>query len=745
MSSSYNPKKALSNLLKESIMTSQILKNISMNKWLILSALFWININTSFSQFSTEQYIKAAKDAMENGNYYGALKNYSEALKGKENDEELLYNLGFAAYKQGAYAKSVESFTQYIENHDGDMRSDAMYYLANSQMMMGDYDNAELNFNNYVSEYGDINPVKTLKAKESLKSASWAKEQPQDRDDLDVKNLAAINTNYSEHAPILLNDKLYFSSLRYPYGSKKTETLGSKILIDSTGSAEELAAFEMFNADKELTSNPTFSPDGETMFYSLCEYVQNEDIECKLFSAKRTAEGVYTNATKLPAIINVDGKTSSMPSIKTNDEGMWLYYSTNREGGRGGMDIWSSKFDDQMNFQTPENSHVNTVGDDITPFYHHASETLYFSSNGRVGFGGFDVYKDGREGIENMGSGYNSSYNDQFFTLTEDESIAHLSSNREGGKMLDGEVQACCYDIYRIDAQTMELDLLALIYDEKTGEPILGARVVLKDLITGEIIFDSENMEGNDYTAKIRCDRKYELTVYKDGYEDSSKIIGPYTDKCGEGKVEEKVYLKSKQQIIVEKAKESLKGVIPVRLFFENDHPNPKTTQITTNLTYTETYNKYYPKKPEYGNKYANSVGASGKDQVEAFFEAEVRQEYENFLQMMPKLLLVLEDGQQVNLYIRGYASPIAASAYNAKLGNRRVDSARNELKRFQGGVLTPYLNSGQLTFTERSFGETTAPTGISDDAGNRSKSVYSPEASRERRVEIDEINFGGN
>jgi len=713
----------------------------------LTSLLFLIasTFTISFGQYSKSHYVKSAQQAMEVENYYGALINYDAAFEKDSTDQELQYNLGLAAYYQNAYKKSVKALAAYTDSGDEEKRSEALYYLANAQMMTSDYDGAMTSSNLYLSEYSDINPVKTSQLKELINSGNWAKEQPTENEDVEVTNYSSVNTNYSEHAPTVINDKLYFSSMRYPFGSKKEETLGSKVLIDSSGTAEALEPFELFNKDEQLTSNPSFSPDGSIMFYSLCEYVQNEDIECKLYYAKRISEGVYNNPEKLPANINIDGKTSTHPNVKSTDEGSVLYFSSNRAGGRGGLDIYSSSFDDQMNFQEPTNMHVNTIGDDITPYYHHASKTLYFSSNGRLGFGGFDLYKDAEDGIENLGIEFNSSYNDIYFYLSDDESTGYLSSNREGGKYLDGEVQACCYDIYEVKAETMELDLLALIFDEKTGEPILGARVVLKDLITGEIIFDSENMEGNDYTAKIRCDRKYELTVYKEGYETTSKIIGPYTDKCGEGKVEEKIYMKSNQAVIVEKAKQTLEGVIPLRLFFENDYPNPKTTQLTTNATYSQLYNDYYPKKEEYGRNYANNVGITGKDAVNQFFDGEVKPEYEKLLLMMDKLLLVLEDGQQVNLYIRGYASPLAASAYNAKLGNRRVDSARNELKRYKGGVLLPYLQSGLLTFTERSFGETTAPTGISDDPGNRSNSVYSPDASRERRVEIDEINFDRN
>jgi len=68
------------------------------------------------------------------------------------------------------------------------------------------------------------------------------------------------------------------------------------------------------------------------------------------------------------------------------------------------------------------------------------------------------------------------------------------------------------------------------------------------------------------------------------------------------------------------------------------------------------------------------------------------------------------------------------------------VDSIRKEFNDWNNGVFLQYLRSGQLKVTERSFGETTVPQGVSDDPNAPSKSIYSPGASKERRVEIDEI-----
>jgi hypothetical protein len=99
-----------------------------------------------------------------------------------------------------------------------------------------------------------------------------------------------------------------------------------------------------------------------------------------------------------------------------------------------------------------------------------------------------------------------------------------------------------------------------------------------------------------------------------------------------------------------------------------------------------------------------------------------------------------LKEGLTFTIYLKGYASPLASAEYNRALSNRRISSIQNEFKSFSDGILWKYMETGDLVVTQKAFGEDTAPTNVSDDRKNARKSIYSPEASRERRVEIIEI-----
>ena len=93
-----------------------------------------------------------------------------------------------------------------------------------------------------------------------------------------------------------------------------------------------------------------------------------------------------------------------------------------------------------------------------------------------------------------------------------------------------------------------------------------------------------------------------------------------------------------------------------------------------------------------------------------------------------------------MEIFIKGYTSPRAKGDYNLSLGKRRISSLRNHFQTYKNGVFVPYLTAKTLIVTERSFGETTASTNVSDDLEDMRNSVYSVGAAKERRVEIVEV-----
>jgi len=196
---------------------------------------------------------------------------------------------------------------------------------------------------------------------------------------------------------------------------------------------------------------------------------------------------------------------------------------------------------------------------------------------------------------------------------------------------------------------------------------------------------------------------------------------------------------------------EELNRYLPVTLYFHNDEPNPRTTQITTEFNYLTTYKEYLELIPKY--KKENSHGLKGDKKsdaeldVEEFFELLVQKGVSDLGIFTDLLLKELASGISVELEIKGYASPRAKSDYNENLSRRRINSLINYLNEYNGGVFRPYLkkkafNGAELTVVENPFGEEAAADNVSDNLANEKESIYSRGARLERKIEIRSVSF---
>ncbi len=174
----------------------------------------------------------------------------------------------------------------------------------------------------------------------------------------------------------------------------------------------------------------------------------------------------------------------------------------------------------------------------------------------------------------------------------------------------------------------------------------------------------------------------------------------------------------------------------PLKLYFHNDEPEPRSWTTTTPLTYSTCYANYIALETEYAS--ANDDPAV----ITRFFEQAVHQGYHDLAELIGALWPVLEEGKSITLETRGHASPLARTDYNRNLSRRRIESLRNHLRTVDNGRLRPYLdhtasNGAKLSIEELPFGEERAADGVSDEPGDTKRSIYSVEAARERRIEV--------
>ncbi len=177
----------------------------------------------------------------------------------------------------------------------------------------------------------------------------------------------------------------------------------------------------------------------------------------------------------------------------------------------------------------------------------------------------------------------------------------------------------------------------------------------------------------------------------------------------------------------------------PLRLYFHNDEPEPRTRLTTTRQTYGATYDAY---RQLFGTYRAEN---SDPERIDSFFRNDAEVGRTKLDQLVQALIPALDQGERITLDVRGHASPLALNDYNEALSRRRIESLRNHLYRAESGRLRTYMdsaaaNGGVLRLRVLPFGEERAVAGVSDDINDLKRSVYSPEAAHERRIEVERI-----
>jgi hypothetical protein len=186
--------------------------------------------------------------------------------------------------------------------------------------------------------------------------------------------------------------------------------------------------------------------------------------------------GSWQSFKKLPAEINSKEANNTQPAVGILNNQTVLFFASNRLGGEGNMDIWYSTINADKTYGKAINAgkKINSIEDEITPFYCTPCQQLFFSSKWHKGLGGFDIFKSEYKDNsftepKNLGSPINTSYNDIYFSINSVQSEAYLSSNRIGSYF--EEKESCCNDIYmfktpKIIAAPKQIDSAQLLVQQ---------------------------------------------------------------------------------------------------------------------------------------------------------------------------------------------------------------------------------------------------------------------------------------
>ncbi|MEK7257143.1 MAG: tetratricopeptide repeat protein, partial [Bacteroidota bacterium] len=453
--------------------------------------LLFLAASTATSQ-TYRQYMNAADEAFQEKNYYAAIKYFQQAIAIEGESPELLYKYAEAARLFKAFTFADTAYTKVMNSEKASEYPLAAYWLATVKKEVGAYAEAQALFKQFLaSNTRGTHQAEVNHANEEVQELDWAIQAIQNLDEnvtieqLDTNNL---NSPYSEFAPAMWNGQLVFSSQ-----IKQVEVVEglpdrhfSQVFMMKEGSRRvDLAPF---NDEKKQTANAAFSPSGKRVYFNLCEYVgESAEIRCEIWYRNIDDKGNFGEAVRLPGNINMPGRTATQPTIcfdeATGKE--TLFFTSDRPGGKGGLDIWATETESDSTFSAPFNlGEINTPGNEVSPFYHNINKHLYFSTDGRQGFGGYDIYKASSMNggqrwdlPEHLPPPYNSSYNDWHFWLNETQTKGYFASSRLGSHVLEPEFQSCCDDLYSFQIQIVKLNLFT--FNKRDAKPLEGVTIDL--------------------------------------------------------------------------------------------------------------------------------------------------------------------------------------------------------------------------------------------------------------------------
>ncbi len=493
----------------------------------LLTLLFSLNVHAQ-SNLSWRQHAKLAEQLHAKGQYADAAEHYRAAWKKKTKKTEYAYKAGECFYLVRDYRNAAESW-QYVKDFSTEYPMIGLQY-ARSLKQSGDYEGASSELVNFLAKYQGIDKAKISEiVQNELRGCELAAQYAVKGADenISIEHLSSnINTPEIEFAPMPFGDEaLYFSSTM----GKRAEIYRS---IKSGNVWSKAAPIENFpKIENSHFCNGSLTPDATRFYFTICNEVESWgglSSQCALYVTRRLGKS-WAQPEKLPDYLNEINATTTHPYVIHENNTEILYFASNRKGGMGGMDIWYTTREINSNandFTLPINagSKVNTIGDDITPYYNQVDNALYFASNGQVSIGGYDIFmakgaKSKWEQPENLGTPVNSAADDFFFVKTTSGKGGFLVSNRlyEMEKMTTTDE-----DIFAFEYLVKEQRWVAKgeVYNKETKEVMKDVEVALYEIdVTGQTRFLDKIFSATGlYNFEVAPAKRYKLEVLKDGF-----------------------------------------------------------------------------------------------------------------------------------------------------------------------------------------------------------------------------------
>lgn len=430
-----------------------------------MACLAWVLSNPIFSQDIPDDW-EMAKKCEQKGDYALAAAHYRSYLKYRNNVAEPSLYYSYAHCLRYLYEyKQAEKYYSVVWQRDSLQHPDALYYMALMKKQQAEYDVALALFQRY-SRYQNGNPELSRRIPIEIHGCSQAIADLKQPVKCEIEALPkTVNSPYSEFNARLEGNALYFSAMRPVTKNENVQLIrdfyrAQIYSVSSSDTKKTLSLPKTLNHPQYHTANFCFNPGGNIIYFTRSALNEPAESNSEIWMIE-FADGKWQKARKLPLSVNCPNSVSTQPFATELEGKELLYFVSNREGGQGGMDIWFSFREDDGGFTEAVNAGpvVNSPGNEMTPYYHSSTQTLYFSSDWYAGMGGYDIFaaqgglSAWQPALRHLPPPLNSPANDVYFVLTSSRS-GYFASNRQHAYALSEPL--CCNDIYSFALEEKE-------------------------------------------------------------------------------------------------------------------------------------------------------------------------------------------------------------------------------------------------------------------------------------------------
>jgi outer membrane protein OmpA-like peptidoglycan-associated protein/tetratricopeptide (TPR) repeat protein len=421
------------------INTSKLCNSIALT--LLFVFLFSFTI---LSQEKSDELFFIAENYVENENFEGAINLYHRILEEKPNNAEINFKLGFCYLNSvDQKDKAIEYIEKSVNATNKKRKRQASTYNIYKYYLARAYQ-ANYKFDEAVNHYIELKELSTNKQlhqiiEKELERCSEGRKLMDSPVQMTITNLGInLNSEYSDHSPVVSADEsiMIFTSRRKGPNSGEPDFGGEYdenifISYNNDGQWSEPESIGPNINTSEHVASIGVSVDGQTLL------IYKSDEEGSIFTSTLVGD-VWQPPVKLGPTINTKSREAD---ACFSPDGNLLYFTSNRKGGYGGLDIYVSYKLRNGEWSEAKNlgPNINTSEDERAPFMHADGVTLYFSSKGHGGLGGFDILSSRINEFNtwskpaNIGYPINTTSDDVFYITSADRTRAYYASNQERG------------------------------------------------------------------------------------------------------------------------------------------------------------------------------------------------------------------------------------------------------------------------------------------------------------------------